>query len=127
GLNSGPQGYRPLREFLAGKLKGHAAIECTADEILMISGSTQALDLINGLLVSKGDTVVIEQETYGSAINRLTRIGANIEGIPLDDEGLRLDVLAETLAELKARGVTPKYIYTIPTVQNPTGGIMGEQ
>lgn len=127
GLNSGPQGYRPLREFLAGKLKGHAGIECTADEILMISGSTQALDLINGLLVGKGDTVLIEQETYGSAINRLTRIGANVVGIPLDEEGMRLDVVAEKLAELKAKGITPKYIYTIPTVQNPTGGIMGEK
>jgi 2-aminoadipate transaminase len=127
GLNSGPQGYRPLREFLSRKLKSHAGIDCTADEIMMISGSTQALDLINGLLVGKGDTVLIEQETYGSAINRLTRIGANVVGIPLDEEGLRLDVLAEKLAELKAKGVTPKYIYTIPTVQNPTGGIMGEK
>ena len=127
GLNSGPQGYRPLREFLSRKLKSHAGVECTADEILMISGSTQALDLINGLLVSKGDTVVIEQETYGSAINRLVRLGVNVVGIPLDEEGMRLDVVKEKLAELKAKGITPKYIYTIPTVQNPTGGIMGEK
>ncbi len=126
GLNSGPQGYRPLREFLSKKLKGHAGIDCTADEILMISGSTQALDLINALLLSKGDTVLIEQETYGSAINRLVRMGVNVIGIPLDDEGLRIDVVKEKLAELKARGITAKYIYTIPTVQNPTGGIMGE-
>jgi 2-aminoadipate transaminase len=127
GLNSGPQGYRPLREFLAKKLKSHAGVECTADEILMISGSTQALDLINGLLVSKGDTVLIEQETYGSAINRLVRLGVNVVGIPLDEEGMRLDVVKEKLAELKKQSITPKYIYTIPTVQNPTGGIMGEK
>ena len=127
GLNSGPQGYRPLREFLAKKLNGHAGVDCTADEILMISGSTQALDLINGLLVSKGDTVLIEQETYGSAINRLVRLGVNVVGIPLDEEGMRLDVVKEKLAELKKQGITPKYIYTIPTVQNPTGGIMGEE
>ncbi|MBL0900916.1 MAG: PLP-dependent aminotransferase family protein, partial [Reyranella sp.] len=127
GLNSGPQGYRPLREFLAKKLKGHAGVECTADEILMISGSTQALDLVNGLLVIKGDTVLIEQETYGSAINRLVRLGVNVVGIPLDEEGMRLDVMAEKLAELKKQGITPKYIYTIPTVQNPTGGILGQQ
>lgn len=127
GLNSGPQGYRPLREFLSKKLKSHAGVECTADEILMISGSTQALDLINGLLVSKGDTVLIEQETYGSAINRLVRLGVNVVGIPLDEEGMRLDVVKEKLAELKKQGITPKYIYTIPTVQNPTGGIMGEK
>ena len=126
GLNSGPQGYRPLREFLAKKLKGHAGIDCTTDEILMISGSTQALDLVNALLVSRGDTVMIEQETYGSASNRLVRMGVNVIGIPLDDEGLKIDFVRDKLAELKKQGITPKYIYTIPTVQNPTGGIMGE-
>ncbi|TAJ85936.1 PLP-dependent aminotransferase family protein [Reyranella sp.] len=127
GLNSGPLGYRPLREFLAGKLKGHAGIKCSPDEILITSGSMQGLDLINSLLVAKGDTVLIEQETYGGALTKLNKLGANVIGIPLDDEGLRLDVLEEKLAELKKKGVTPKYIYTIPTVQNPTGAIMGEK
>jgi 2-aminoadipate transaminase len=127
GLNSGPLGYRPLREFLAGKLKGHAGIECSPDEILITSGSMQGLDLINSLLVAKGDTVLIEQETYGGALTKLNKLGANVIGIPLDDEGLRLDALEEKLAELKKKGVTPKYIYTIPTVQNPTGAIMGEK
>ncbi len=127
GLNSGPLGYRPLREFLAGKLKGHAGIECSPDEILITSGSMQGLDLINSLLIAKGDTVLIEQETYGGALTKLNKLGANVIGIPLDDEGLRLDALEEKLAELKKKGVTPKYIYTIPTVQNPTGAIMGEK
>lgn len=126
GLNSGPLGYRPLREFLSGKLKGHAGIDCAADEIMITSGSMQGLDLINSLLVARGDTVILEQESYGGAITKLTKIGANIVGIPLDGEGLRLDVLKQKLEELKARGITPKYIYTIPTVQNPTGAIMGE-
>ena len=126
GLNSGPLGYRPLREFLAGKLKGHAGITCSPDEILITSGSMQGLDLINSLLVAKGDTVLIEQETYGGALTKLNKLGANVVGIPLDDEGLRLDVLEAKLEELKKKGVTPKYIYTIPTVQNPTGAIMGE-
>ena len=127
GLNSGPLGYRPLREFLAGKLKGHAGIECSPDEILITSGSMQGLDLINSLLLAKGDTVLIEQETYGGALTKLNKLGVNVVGIPLDDEGLRLDALEEKFAELKKKGVTPKYIYTIPTVQNPTGAIMGEK
>ncbi|MCA0248323.1 MAG: PLP-dependent aminotransferase family protein [Proteobacteria bacterium] len=127
GLNSGPLGYRPLREFLAGKLKGHAGIECSPDEILITSGSMQGLDLINSLLLAKGDTVLIEQETYGGALTKLNKLGVNVIGIPLDDEGLQLDVLEDKLAELKKKGVTPKYIYTIPTVQNPTGAIMGEK
>jgi 2-aminoadipate transaminase len=126
GLNSGPLGYRPLRDFLAGKLKGHAGIDCAPDEILITSGSSQGLDLINALLLNKGDTVLIEQETYGSALTRIAKLGATAIGIPLDEEGLRLDVVKEKLEELKRKGVTPKYIYTIPTVQNPTGAIMGE-
>src|SRR5258705_499137 len=55
GLKSGPQGYRPLREFIAGKLKRDAAIACTPDDILGVSGSLQAPDLINGVLLARGD------------------------------------------------------------------------
>src|SRR6187200_3570872 len=70
GLASGPQGYRPLREFLVQKLKRDAGIACTADEILVTSGSLQALDLVNGVLLARGDTVVIEQDCYQGSINR---------------------------------------------------------
>ena len=127
GLNSGPQGYRPLREFLAKKLKDHAGMPCTPDEILITSGSMQGLDLVNSLLLAKGDTVLVEQESYGGALTKLTKLGVNTIGIPLDEEGLRLDVVKQTLEDLKKKGVKPKYIYTIPTVQNPTGAIMGEK
>src|SRR5260370_13908338 len=124
GLASGPQGYRPLREFLTTKLKRDAGIDCLADDILIVSGSLQALDLVNATLLARGDTVIIEQDTYQGALNRLTRLGVNMVGIPLDQEGMRMDALAAALADLKRRGITPKYIYTIPTVQNPTGTIM---
>jgi 2-aminoadipate transaminase len=126
GLASGPQGYRPLREFLTAKLKRDAGIQCGADDIMIVSGSLQALDLVNQTLLTRGDTVIVEQETYQGALNRLTRLGVTAIGIPLDDGGMRTDVLASKLAELKAKGVRPKYIYTIPTVQNPTGTIMPE-
>ena len=124
GLASGPQGYRPLREFLTTKLKRDAGIDCTADDILIVSGSLQALDLVNATLLARGDTVIIEQDSYQGALNRLTRLGVNAVGIPLDQDGMRMDALAAALADLKRRGITPKYIYTIPTVQNPTGTIM---
>ena len=127
GLESGPLGYRPLREFLAAKLKWHAGISCTADEILITSGSLQAIDLVNGILLARGDTVIIEQESYGGSLSRLARLGINAVGIPLDGEGLRMDALAAALDDLARRGIRAKYIYTIPTVQNPTGTIMGEQ
>ncbi len=124
GLASGPQGYRPLREFIATKLKRDAGIGCVADDILIVSGSLQALDLVNATLLARGDTVIIERDTYQGALNRLTRLGVNLVGIPLDHDGMRMDALAAALEDLKRRGITPKYIYTIPTVQNPTGTIM---
>ena len=127
GLASGPQGYRPLREFLAAKLKRDAGIACTFDDILIVSGSLQALDLVNGALLARGDTVIVEQDTYQGTLTRLMRLGVNAVGIPLDNDGMRMDALAAALADLKRRNIRPKYIYTIPTVQNPTATILSEQ
>ncbi|HEY0338948.1 MAG TPA: PLP-dependent aminotransferase family protein [Burkholderiales bacterium] len=124
GMNSGPQGYRPLREFLVGKLKTDANIVCTADDILITSGSLQAIDLINATLLARGDTVIIEEDCYQGSINRLTRLGVTAIGIALDRSGMRIDALSNALDDLKRKGIRPKYIYTIPTVQNPTATIL---
>jgi 2-aminoadipate transaminase len=124
GLASGPQGYRPLREFLAQKLNRTAGITCAADDILITSGSLQALDLVNGVLLARGDTIITEAETYQGSLNRWTRLGVNAVGIPLDRDGMRMDALAAALDDLKRRNVRAKYIYTVPTVQNPTGTIL---
>ncbi len=126
GLQSGPQGYRPLREFLAQKLHRSAGIACAADDILITSGSLQALDLVNRILLDRGDTIITEAETYQGSINRWTRLGVHAVGVPLDRDGMRMDALAAALDGLKSRGVRAKYIYTVPTVQNPTGTILPE-
>ena len=91
-----------------------------------VSGSLQGLDLVNGVLLARGDTVLIEQESYQGSLTRLARLGINTVGIPLDREGMRIDALAAALEDLKRRGIRAKYIYTIPTVQNPTGTILSE-
>ena len=124
GLNSGPQGYKPLREFLSLKLARDAGIKTTADDILLVSGSLQALDLVHGALLARGDTVICERDCYEGTLNRYKRLGVKAIGIPLDKDGMRMDALDAALAELKAKGVRPKFIYTIPTVQNPTGTIL---
>ena len=126
GLESGAQGYRPLREFVAAKLKTDAGITCTADEILITSGSLQGLDLVNQLLLKPGDTVIGEEMTYGGALTRVKKCGATWLGAPVDSGGIRMDLLAQSLEDLKKRGITPRYIYTIPTVQNPTATVMNE-
>ena len=97
-LAHGPQGYGPLREFLVKKLKRDAGIACTADDILMLSGSSQALDLVNAALLTRGDTVICEKDNYQSTLTRFARIGA--KAIGLDDEigsiepGKRADIIA---------------------------------
>jgi len=123
-LGHGPQGYRPLREFLSVKLARDAGMTCTADDILLVSGSLQALDLVHGALLARGDTVICERDCYEGTLNRYTRLGVNVVGIPLDKDGMRMDALEASLAELKRKGVRPKFIYTIPTVQNPTATIL---
>lgn len=110
GLQSGPLGYRPLREFIARKLANDAGIACSPDEILITSGSLQGLDLVNQVLLSPGDTVIVEQMTYGGAITRLKRLDVNIVGVEVDHDGLSSDGLKTALDDLKRRGIRPKYM-----------------
>ncbi len=127
GLQSGPLGYRPLREFIVRKLSKDAGVTCTPDEVLITSGSLQGLDLVNQVLVGTGDTVIVEEMTYAGTLTRLNRLGANVVGVPVNKEGVDTDALATVLASLTGRGIRPKYIYTIPTVQNPTATVMPEE
>jgi len=123
-LMTGPQGYRPLREWLVGRLKRWADIECTADNILVTSGSLQALDLVHRMLLQPGDTVVVEGGTYGGTMTRLKGVQAEYLGIAMDDDGIIPAELERVLGKIKAQGKRCKYLYTIPTVQNPTGTVM---
>jgi 2-aminoadipate transaminase len=120
----GPQGYRPLREFVMAKVGQRPAIKCTADDVLITSGSGQGIDLVNQLLLERGDTVILEEFTYGGALTKLKRLGVNIIGAPLDEDGLKIEALARILEDLGREGILPKYVYTIPTIQNPTGSIL---
>lgn len=123
-LQSGPLGYRPLREFLVDKQRRCAGMVLDPEEILLTSGSLQGIDLVNAALLSPGDTVVVEESNYGGVFPRLERIGARMETIPVDGDGMDVDALEATLDRLAAEGRRAKYVYTIPTVHNPTGAIM---
>ena len=124
GLQSGPQGYLPLRQFISNQLKKSADINCIEKEVLVVSGSLQALDLVNETFLRKGDTVIIEEENYGGTISRLRRLGVNMVGVPLEKDGMNLEALEQILKDLKKKKIRPRFIYTIPTIQNPTGTIM---
>ncbi len=123
-LGLGPQGYPGLRQFVADKCARQRGMAAPIDDIMITTGSGQGIDMISKLLVNPGDTVLVEEYCYQGAMNRFRKIGAKLEGMKLDGDGIDIDALADQLAALKARGITPKFIYTIPTVQNPTASIM---
>jgi len=123
-LGEGPQGFPALREFVAGKARDRRGVACTADDVLITTGSGQGIDIVGRLLLEPGDTVLLEEFTYAGAINRFRKLGAKTVAMPLDDDGIRMDALANVLQDLKNQGITPKFIYTIPTIQNPTASIL---
>ena len=123
-LDGGPQGYLPLRRFLSANLASCAAIQATAEQILITSGSGQAIDLISAAALKSGDNVITEEACYAGALNRFRGLGAQLHGTPLDDGGIVIERLAELLENLQSSGQPAKLLYTIPTAQNPTGSVM---
>jgi len=122
--NGGPKGDLGLREFLAGKLGKYRGFNPTTDRVLVTSGSNHALELLCVAMINPGDTVIVEEHSYANFLSRLRKRGAKVIPVRLDEDGLNVDHLAQILAEQKSLGVTPKFIYTIPTVQNPTATVM---
>ena len=123
-LGGSPLGHEDLRRFICEKLGVRAATNVNVDEVLITSGSLQALDLVNDLLLLPGDNVIVEEATYGGMISRLNRLGVVVHGVGLDQHGVRPDHLVELLESCSSQGRPAKYLYTIPTVQNPTGSCM---
>ncbi len=109
-----PFGYRPLRETLAARLQ-RRGIPADADAILIVNGAQQGLDLITRALVDPGDAVAVENPSYSGALSLLRAHGARLLGVPLDAEGPEPEALRAALDE------RPKFLYTIPDFQNPTG------
>jgi len=123
-LGQSSLGFTGLREFVAAKLAKSRGISIPSDSVLITSGSLQGIDLVNQLLLDPGDHVIVEDFTYGAVFARLRRMGVTWSGAPLDGDGIDVEALEAHLQELAAKGITPKYLYTIPTVQNPTGTVM---
>lgn len=124
GLGGSSLGYEPLRQVVADKLRRHRGIDTSTGNVLITSGSLQGMDLVNSLLLERGDVVIIEQFTYVAALSKLKALGVEAISVRLDEGGIDLDALAVILSDLAATGRRAKYIYTIPTIQNPTGSIM---
>jgi DNA-binding transcriptional MocR family regulator len=114
-LHTPTQGLASMREAVRGLMQ-RRGLTCQTDEIMMLSGSQQGIDLAARVLVDPGDLVVVEEPTYFPAITVFKTAGARVIGVPVDDGGMRIDVLEQLLSRYR-----PKLIYTVPTFQNPTG------
>lgn len=112
-------GYPPLREFLSRYLLPFG-VEARPEEILVVNGSQQGLDLIARVLLDPGDAVAVEEPSYPRAIQLFRAFGAQILPVPLDADGPRIDVFER----LSARH-GPKLLYCQPTAHNPTGLTLG--
>ena len=114
------EGYGPLREQTAARLKHKYNTGRDTDAIMITSGGQQALDLAVKVLANEGGTILCENPSFVGALNGIRSYGVNLLGIPMDDEGMD----TEALASLLAKNSQFRLLYTIPTFQNPTGVTM---
>lgn len=114
-LQYGPtEGYRPLREMIA-RHTARYGIVVTPDNILVTSGSQQALDLIGKVFINPGDRVLVEQPTYVGALQAWHSYQAEYVSVPVDAAGLQTDLVEAALRS------GPKFLYVLPNFHNPTG------
>lgn len=123
-LQYGPtEGLFELRERICGVMANEGAV-AHPEQLIVTSGGQQAIDLAIRTFVDPGDVVIAEGPTYPGAVPTLTTYQARVVHVPMDADGMRIDLLEQTLEQLAAEGVRPKLIYTIPTFHNPAGVTM---
>lgn len=112
------EGYNPLREQLAAFMQGKGAT-VSPDQLIVTTGSQQALDLLGKTMISPGDKVIVEGPTFLATIQCFRLYGAELITAPVDGQGVQTDVLEALIAEHK-----PKLVYLIPTFGNPSGATL---
>jgi 2-aminoadipate transaminase len=121
-LSSGPaQGFSPLLEFMPGFL-ARRGIRCSSKEIMIVNGIQQALSIVGRLFIDPGDMVIMENLSYPGAVSAFRSLQASCVGIPLDRDGIKVDLVESVLSRRSA-----KLMYTIPTYHNPTGAVLSPE
>jgi 2-aminoadipate transaminase len=122
------EGHAKLRNVICGGMNDHYGVSgLDAKNIMITNGSQQAMNLLSQLFLNPGDIVLTSDPTYLGAILTFRSYQAEIESVPLDEQGIRVDLLKERLASLAKRQTLPKFIYLIPSFQNPTGVTIPEE
>lgn len=116
-------GDNKLRSLLAERHKKDG-LSLALNNIVITTGSQQALDLAGKIFINPGDYVICGLPSYLGGLNAFTVYGARLRGIPLDDHGMRPDLLEKAIIKLKEEGSIIKFLYVIPDFQNPAGVTM---
>ncbi|MDP3061750.1 MAG: PLP-dependent aminotransferase family protein [Chloroflexota bacterium] len=119
-----PQGHIGMRELLVEKFTEDRGMTVAKEDIVLGNGSGQGITLLCQILVNQGDVVLTEDNVYVGTLRTLRRFKADVRGIPTDDNGIIPEELEALLKQLAAEGKTVKFIYTIPTFQNPMGSVL---
>lgn len=114
------EGYWELREFISQWI-AQDGIKAHPEDILITDGAQQALDLLGKIFVDPGDPLIVEAPSYVGALNAFLSYQADIIGVPMDDDGLQVELLPRVLSKLEAKKERPKFLYAIPNFQNPAG------
>ncbi len=120
------EGYAPLRESVAERMR-KKGIRAQKENVLIVSGSQQVIDLTGKVFIDPKDTIVVSAPTYLAALTGWTVMQANFESIPIDDNNMRMDVFEERMKRLVKRRNPPKMVYVLPNFQNPAGVTMPEK
>lgn len=120
------EGVPELLEILAQRYRDQGLSYVTKDNITIITSSQQGLDTVGKIFLNRGDKYICELPSYLGALGAFNSYGGVGVGIPQDEQGMSAVELEKTLAEMKAKGEKPKFIYLIPDFQNPAGMTMPE-
>lgn len=120
------EGYAPLRESVAQRMSGRG-MSVDKDNVLIVSGSQQVIDLIGKVFIDPRDTILISAPTYLTALTGFAIYETNFETVPIDHDNMRMDLFEEKLAMLAKRASVPKIVYVLPNFHNPAGVTMPEK
>ncbi|MDG6225258.1 MAG: PLP-dependent aminotransferase family protein [Candidatus Thermoplasmatota archaeon] len=118
------EGLPALRSEIAKRMREKKGIDCEMHDVLVINGAQQGLSFIAFNFIDPGDTYISTAPTYLGAIQAFHAFGANCEAIPMIDENFDIDALRRNINRMTKTGVYPKFIYVVPTFQNPSGETM---
>ncbi|MBQ4544392.1 MAG: PLP-dependent aminotransferase family protein [Oscillospiraceae bacterium] len=117
------EGHTPLRDITKKRMSEKYGVGSENDDLIITSGGQQAIEMTAKIFLNEGDVVICEEPSFVGALNALRSYGVKLVGIPVDDDGMKVDLVEEKLKTEK----NVKLIYTIPTFQNPTGTTMSAE